>query len=368
MAQGRAKRLTLGLIAVAMIGLAVACAEERGVEFTPRAFRLYVCCIGDKAIVQIFDTFNDSLVDTTDAVYGGSKVQVSDNGKNFVRFVQPNCPEIWDARSVTKIGHIVGCAPRPYFASRDGVILSTDRGRVDYISYPGWGLLGSDSLVTVDGGALIGTAVDESRGLLYCSQITGPDSARWGRVFAWDYRTRRLVSSWDLRPLLGENAIGFSYSIVPNTESLIAGTTRGGGARLLRIDLAQERVVWDVSSWNVQVTLRLTPDAKELWRGHRSTFGPSELSHIFIHEASSGAVVDSVALPLLPPPLVGYPLINDLVFTPDGHKAYAAAGDNVISAHYLQPVYIIDVKSRKIVGTLSEGVRAPGSLAIGPVP
>lgn len=366
---GRVKYSLIGVAICAATGGFCSCSKERGVEPVPQSYRLYVAGWGNEASIRIYDTGDDSFIDSTDAVPSNTVVRAASDGKHFLRFALPDCPELWDARQVTRIGTLPGCARIPDFATLDGLILGTSRARVDYISYPDLDLLGSDSIVLPGDPATFDPFVDQVRGLVFFQLAYGTSRTDSMDIAAWDYRNRQLYRKWDLGKVLHPGGRTFvSYTLIPGADHLFLVGSIPPTAYLSRMDLESGDVDWQMPINNRLALLRLTPDGKELWRAHWTAFDWGRVPCIYVHDPNTGAIVDSVQLPPVEPPLEGYPVIHDIVFTPDGLKCYAAAGDLFISSLYHQPVYIIDVKSHLITGTLQDSTRFPTYLAISPAP
>lgn len=355
-----------------MIGaLLVTCADERILSPVAQPYRVLVSTWGPQSRVFAFDGATDALIDSTIEAQSSSTVaSFTADGKYFFRFNKPTCPELWDASTLTRLAVIPGCARFPLLAMKDGLILSTGLRRIVYSAYPSLDSLYSDSLSFPGSPEFRAALLDDDRGLLYgTATFDSAGATIWEELVGWDYRDRTVYNRWDMRKILGtQSVIVTDVALNYAGDQMFVVTRSSVGSQLFRLDLKHSRLLWEESIPNAFATLELTPDGAELWRGHRAGGVPASIiPYIYIHDPMTGEVIDTVSLRGLLETQQTYPAIQDLKFSPDGTKAYAATGDEF----HLQesgPVLVISVAARQVIGALLSGKgHYPHFLDIGPI-
>ncbi|HUU47034.1 MAG TPA: hypothetical protein VM118_15005, partial [Acidobacteriota bacterium] len=208
--------------------------------------------------------------------------------------------------------------------------------------------------------------LDSERGLLYTQLISHPQwyISRF-ELLAWDYRNRRVHDRWDFADAFPEREIGIRrFTLSPDRTRVYAFGDTPEGAVLFCYALAERRLIWETRILTPLGYLRFTPDGKELWRTDKGFVDwPIIAGYIFVHDPTTGAVIDSISMfGYASDPLPG----REIVFTPDGRKAYVAASDTRYSTG---PVFVIDVAKREITDLLFDDFQhLPYWLSIGPAP
>ena len=344
------------VVLLTALGLALACASERGMDPEPERYRLYVSTTSWNSRVYVVDTETDSLIDSTMATDGSTAWgDVTPDGRYVLRHSYPLCTEVLDAATLTKVKDLPGCALFPAFAIDDGLILGThSTGQIDIISYPELSLADTDTIVLEGNPRTRRPLVDPSRDLVYFALFYGEGQVDRVELLAWDYVRRQIQDQWDL-PVN-------RFTIAPGTSRLYAIV----GNAVLSYDLSSRTVLWQQPILTEFGCVQLTPDGRELWRSDRgNVFFPRISGYVYIHDPQSGVVTDSISL-------FGYlsetaPLPGgEIVFTPDGRKAYVATSHISYSAG---PVLVIDVATREVLKLLFDDFRHyPDHLSIGPAP
>ena len=362
---------TLGCIGLAALCLALACATERGTEPVPLNYRLYVGVEGSSTRVFAVDIGRDSIVDSTDARLFLTSIPLSTADGKYLLVQRVSAPtEVFNAADLSLVTELPGCGTYNALVLEEALILGVGDGCISYVSYPDFELLRTDS-VKVAGDPLLRDPLelDTERGLLYTQLITHP---QWyesrTELLAWDYRRRCVHDRWDFADAFPEQEIGIrKFTLSPNRTRVYVFGDTPDGAVLFCYALAERRLIWETRILTPLGYLRFTPDGKQLWRTDKGFVDwPIIAGYIFIHDPATGAVTDSISMfgytsdPAKPLPG------REIVFTPDGRKAYVAASDNRYSTG---PVFVIDVARREITDLLFDDFQhLPYWLSIGPAP
>jgi len=353
---------------LAALAFWLACVSERGLEPAPQKYRLYISDGSFNGRIFVAETETDSLIDSSGVSANSlTRSVVSPDGMYLLRRSAFTCPDILDANSLLSIGELPGCASQLVFVGGDNLILAFYPRRIDCISYPGFVLLHSDSLTLNESPTMTRPVLDEELGLAYTILRFGGTSVDRWEVMAWDYRNRRVQGQWDLSDSFPEGEFQVRSLAVKPGEALLYGLGASSGvAYVFCYNLQSETVVWSRPILTSYGYLRFTPDGHELWRADRGdALWPLITGFVYIHDPATGMVKDSISL-------FGYlnfgkPLsAQEMVFTPDGEKAYVAAGNTQYSTG---PVLVIDVSTRKVMDLiLDDYEHFPYYVEIGPIP
>ncbi|HUU46784.1 MAG TPA: hypothetical protein VM118_13725 [Acidobacteriota bacterium] len=359
------------VLLLAALGLTLACTTERGIQPEPEQYRLYVGMEGDGDLVFAVDVANDSVVDSTaPRIFTASIPLATPDGKYVLvqRVSEPS--EVFNAADLSLITELPGGAYYITLALEEDLILGVRDSCISYVSYPDFGLVRTDT-VRIEGNPLLldPLEVDIQRGLLYAFVIIRPQLYEYRfELLAWDYRNHEVHERWDFADAFPERAISISsFTLSPDRSRVYVFAGSRDGAVLFCYALAERQLIWETSVLTAFGYLRFTPDGKELWRTDRGLVEwPIISGYIFTHDPVSGAVTDSISM-------FGYahnpskPLPGrEIVFAPDGRKAYVAASDITYSTG---PVFVIDARKHEITDLLFDDFQhLPYWLSIGPAP
>jgi hypothetical protein len=353
---------------LAALAFWLACVSERGLEPAPQKYRLYISDGSFNGRIFVAETETDSLIDSSGVSANSlTRSVVSPDGMYLLRRSAFTCPDILDANSLLSIGELPGCASQLVFVGGDNLILAFYPRRIDCISYPGFVLLHSDSLTLNESPTMTRPVLDEELGLAYTILRFGGTSVDRWEVMAWDYRNRTVWGQWNLSDAFPGGQFQVNSLAIQPGKALLYGL--GGSSEAsyaFCYNLQDEGLVWSRRILTSFGYLRFTPDVCELWRADRgNVLWPLITGYVYVHDPLTGAVWDSISL-------YGYldhgaPLsAQEMVFTPDGEKAYVAAGNTQYSTG---PVLVIDVRKREVVNLiLDDYEHFPYYVEMGPIP
>jgi hypothetical protein len=360
------------VVLLVAFGLALACTSERGMDPAPERYRLYVGVEGDYTRVFAVDTESDSIIDSTDSRLFLTSIPLATPDGKYLLVQRVSAPtEVLNTADLSLVTELPGCGTRNVLAAEEGLIIGVRRTCLSYVSYPGFELLGTDSILVEDNanlGVPAPSLVDLQRGLVYGWLSFGEDHVDSVHIVAWDYRHRCVSDHWNFAYAFPEGGVRVLTNILsPDGNSLYGLADTPQGPLLFCYDLRARTLVWDQCVLTPLGDLRLAPDGKELWHTDRGFVEwPIIAGYVFIHDPATGAVTDSISMfGYAPNPLKPLPA-REIVFTPDGRKAYVAASDISYSTG---PVFVIDVARREITDLLFDDFQhLPYWLSIGPAP
>jgi len=170
------------------------------------------------------------------------------------------------------------------------------------------------------------------------------------KLMFFDYVNYRAVDSLIIDP--DPQDIGFrifNYTFSHDGMRLYAvGEQIGFGVSVIGYDLGTRKTLFRQSLYGPYGYCRVTPDGSEVWvtdPGYPIEDFPVWPQTIFIYDAVTGALVDTVSLRGLHPNPYDALAAQDIRFLPDGSKAYVNCGSGFKG---LQPILVINTHTRYV--------------------
>lgn len=358
------KILTNWLVLTALAGSGLAC-NGKGLEPQPAKYLLYAGMIATppetpQAFVAVIDCETDSIIDSIFYDFGSAVgVGASPDGKYFATVSSRQPPvTIWEAASrlpLAELPRITG-AGVPLFLPDAALMLAEDLQETRLYRLPGFEL---DTVVQVE--------LRRAQRIPCTHRVIGVDT-RMGEYYpddsklaVFDYVTREEVDSIIINP--GPAGVGFqftSFDVTSDGQALYAcGGQREGGPwpGLAGYSLVEDRTLFVATVTRGCLWCQVNPRGDEVWvTSPGPAHGDSPNTSIYIHNAVTGMVIDSV-------PLTGFRehpelslAANEIRFLPSGDKAYVNCGSYFMPKGP-QPILVIDVQRREVIKLIYEDFR-----------
>jgi hypothetical protein len=174
-------------------------------------------------------------------------------------------------------------------------------------------------------------------------------TGRRGKLLFFDYVTNRVIDSVIMEPraeTIGFHIVRFAFS--PNGDRLYALGWLDRQSFLIGYDLGTRQTLFLQPVYTSLGFCSVTPDGREVWVTETDPFYedfPSWPQGIFIFDAITGTLVDTVATRGISPDPY-YPIAaREIRILPDGSKAYVKCG-SIFKG--LQPILVINTATRRV--------------------
>jgi len=294
--------------------------------------------------IAVIDCETDSIIDSVmpTSHFPGPGVIVSPDGKYFATLiVGPS--EIFDAATRLPVATLL-TAGMPLFLPDAGILLCLVHDSTLVYDMPGFTLRQSWSRIQGEAVRVPGR-----------QQVAALDRGGEGRakLLFFDYVNYRAVDSVTITDAQG---IGFqimSFTFSPDGTRLYAtGGQIGFGPGMVGYDLIARRTLFRQRLNGPYGHCRITPDGMEAWvtePGHPLYNPPIEVQAIFIFDAITGTLVDTISTRGIDPNPLRALSPQDIRFVPDGSKAYVNCGTSQKTG---QPILVISTGTRRIERSL----------------
>ena len=343
---------------------------ESGIQPQPEPkYLLYAAVQGPtEGWIAVFECSGDSIVDSISAgVPAEPGIVTSPDGRYFAVLGLGTPAWIFDGVSRTPVKSLTWAAFRPLFVPTGRIVICPDLDSALVYQIPGfevqaaWArprcdiqrVAGSREFAGVESDLLGLPPTDHSKLVIYDSSGQAKDSV----VIGFDSLGARFqIGHFDFSP--DGARIYATGRFVGEPLSVV------GYSRSTRQVLFESQPAGMCNPWSCQVT----PDGSEVWvtdkdapPGHSFCSGS-----IFILDAMTGAIKDSIPTRGLRPSSDTPLFVRDLRFTPDGTKAYVNCGT---SPNQAEPIIVIDVASREVAKLLFDDyARWAAEIEIAPHP
>jgi DNA-binding beta-propeller fold protein YncE len=345
-------RNTSRVLALVTLGLFSMCADERPTSTVSTAARFYVTAYGgDPPLLFVFDTNNDSLIDTLPQSRDWGDFQIAcdpdeprflvNHGRDAKLYSDGGSMAVWHDSLPTVYAA---------FDSRRNLLVGT-RGSFGGVIAPLLNVYDPISRAVQYSDTIplaIHFRLDRARGLAYgivtyeLTPTGDPDLRQ--ELCAYDYINRQVHRCWSVLPdTSGRGLLIRQFTLHPDSKrAYITAESTDGSSQLVGLDLANGTHFFNVAIYRPWGEPAISPDGTEVWYPERGLDLSSDPETITIYNASTGDVKGQIDLG-------GYrPLPNRPIrpahirFVPSGEKCYVSCyGPG-------GPVLVIDVARHEV--------------------
>lgn len=309
-----------------------------------------------KGHVDIVDCESDSVIARIEGGFGDEvDVVASPNGKYVVTLSATTYPvtSIWDATSRLLLVNLPTTRGGvPEFITCTDLLVKPERDHTAFFRVPGGELILESSFELGEVRHIPNTHLLIGKDHRYSDEY-GPDDSK---LTLFDRDTMEPTDSIIIQP--DEHGIGVQIARFDVSSdgrwlyALCAG--KNITQSFLRYDLSARQLQY-IKPLPLRDALgycRVAPGGSEVWVSFTASGllpTPAWPTAVFVFDAASGIVTDSISLRALRPGSTVPLIARDIRFLPDGSKAYISGGTNTAPSLGRQPLLVVDAQSKEVI-------------------